>query len=64
MLRALGADRIRLLSNNPDTAAQLDLPGVTVAARVPTCVHLSESNARYLATKRDHTAHTLALALS
>jgi GTP cyclohydrolase II len=64
MLRALGADRIRLLSNNPDKAAQLDLLGVTVAERVPTGVQLSESNARYLATKRDHTAHTVALPLS
>lgn len=64
MLRALGADRIRLLRNNPDKAAQLDLLGGTLAERVPTGVHLSESNARCLATKRDHTAHTLALPLS
>ncbi len=61
MLRALGADRIRLLSNNPDKAAQLELLGVAVTERVPTGVHLSEANARYLTTKRDHTAHTLAL---
>lgn len=64
MLRALRADRIRLLSNNPDKAAQLDLLGVTVAERGPTGVHLSESDARQLATKRDHTPHTLALPLS
>jgi GTP cyclohydrolase II len=64
MPRALGADRIRSLSDNPDKAARLDLLGVTVAERVLTGVHLSESNARNLATKRDHTAHTLALPLS
>ena len=63
MLQALGADRIRLLSNNPDKAAQLEVLGVVVSERVPTGVHLSEANARYLATKRDHTAHTLDLAL-
>ena len=63
MLQALGADRVRLLSNNPDKAAQLELLGVAVSERVPTGVHLSEANARYLATKRDHTAHTLDLAL-
>jgi GTP cyclohydrolase II len=61
MLLAVGADRIRLLSNNPDKAAQLDLLGVEVTEQVPTGVHLSEANARYLTVKRDHTAHTIDL---
>lgn len=61
MLHAVGVGRIRLLSNNPDKAAQLDVHGVEVAERVPTGVHLSAANARYLVAKRDHTAHTLAL---
>src|SRR3954468_12737765 len=61
MLTALGATRIALLSNNPDKAAQLDLLGITVTDRVPTGVHLSAANARYLFSKRDHTAHTLDL---
>ncbi len=61
MLQALGADRIRLLSNNPDKADQLAAQGVRVAERVPTGVHLTAANARYLAVKRDHTAHTLDL---
>jgi GTP cyclohydrolase II len=61
MLHALGADRIQLLSNNPDKAAQLELLGVEVTERVPTGVHLSAANARYLTAKRDHTAHTLDL---
>jgi GTP cyclohydrolase II len=51
MLGALGLDRVALLSNNPDKAAQLDWLGVTVAERVPTAVHLNATNARYLATK-------------
>lgn len=51
MLGALGLDRVALLSNNPDKAAQLDRLGVTVAERVPTAVHLNATNARYLATK-------------
>jgi GTP cyclohydrolase II len=61
MLTAVGADRIRLLSNNPDKAAQLELLGVEVAEQVPTGVHLSPANERYLTVKRDHTAHTLDL---
>ncbi len=43
--------RIALLSNNPDKAAQLAALGVIVSERVPTGVHLSAANARYLATK-------------
>jgi len=61
MLLALGARRIRLLSNNPDKAAQLEAQGVEVAERIPTGVHLSPANLRYLATKATHTAHTLDL---
>jgi GTP cyclohydrolase II len=59
MLRALGATRVALLSNNPDKAGQLDGYGVTVTERVPTGVHLSAANARYLATKARHGGHTL-----
>ncbi|MEP6648462.1 MAG: GTP cyclohydrolase II [Lapillicoccus sp.] len=51
MLRALGLRSVRLLSNNPDKARQLELHGVAVAQHVPTQVHLSAANARYLATK-------------
>ena len=61
MLAAVGADRIRLLSNNPDKAAQLDVLGITVTEQVRTGVHLSEANARYLSAKREHTAHLLDL---
>lgn len=61
MLRAVGADRIRLLSNNPDKAAQLGALGIEVDEKVRTEVHLSAANARYLAAKRDHTAHTIDL---
>jgi GTP cyclohydrolase II len=61
MLTALHAPTIRLLSNNPDKAAQLTALGIGIAAQVPTGVHVSGANARYLATKRDHTGHTLDL---
>jgi GTP cyclohydrolase II len=64
MLTALGADRIALLSNNPDKAAQLGAAGIDVVDQVPTGVHLSGANARYLTAKRDHTAHTLDLPLA
>jgi GTP cyclohydrolase II len=59
MLHALGQKRVALLSNNPDKAAQLTRHGVTVIETVRTHVHLSPSNASYLATKAKRGAHTL-----
>jgi GTP cyclohydrolase II len=64
MLHALGVSRVALLSNNPDKARQLRRFGVTVTAQVPTGVHLSSANARYLATKAGSGAHTLDIPLS
>src|SRR5450759_941417 len=64
MLQALGLSRVALLSNNPDKAAQLGRLGVTVTERVPTGVHLSPANARYLATKALRGAHTLEVPLA
>jgi GTP cyclohydrolase II len=59
MLTALGESRVALLSNNPDKEDQLDRLGVTVARRVPTAVHLSPANGRYLAAKVLHGSHSL-----
>lgn len=59
MLRALGVSELALLSNNPDKAAQLERLGVTVVARVPTAMHLSEANAIYLSTKARNGHHGL-----
>ena len=61
MLGALGATSVRLLTNNPDKARQLRGLGIGITEQVPTRVHLSPANHRYLAAKRDHTAHTLVL---
>ncbi|MFF2243520.1 GTP cyclohydrolase II RibA [Arthrobacter sp. NPDC058130] len=61
MLAALGTGTVRLLSNNPDKAAQLRALGVNVSAQIATGVHASPANLRYLAAKRDHTAHTIVL---
>ena len=61
MLKALGVSRVALLSNNPEKARQFRRFGVTVDALVPTGVHLSAANARYLATKAQRGEHTLDL---
>ena len=51
MLLGLGVEELDLLSNNPDKAAQLEAAGIWVNRRVPTAVHLSSDNGRYLAAK-------------
>lgn len=61
MLGALGVDRVDLLSNNPDKAAQLSAAGVGVVHRTPTGVHLTAANARYLQAKVAATGHDLLL---
>ena len=61
MLEALGVRRVALLTNNPDKVEQLCALGVDVAARVPTGVHLTETNAAYLATKVRRQRHDLQL---
>jgi GTP cyclohydrolase II len=61
MLHALGAPAVRLLTNNPDKVRQLRRCAVTVLERVPTGVHLSAANARYLAAKALRGAHNLDL---
>jgi GTP cyclohydrolase II len=63
MLYALSVSRVALLSNNPDKARQLRRCGVTVAAQVPTGVHLSAANGHYLTTKAQRGDHTLDLPL-
>lgn len=59
MLRLLGQDRVRLLTNNPEKVAGLEGADVTVIERVPHHLPPNPHNERYLATKRDRTGHQL-----
>ncbi|MEQ0559750.1 GTP cyclohydrolase II [Amycolatopsis sp. NEAU-NG30] len=61
MLAALGIAEVDLLTNNPDKVRQLRERGIGVAATVPTGVHATPDNLRYLHAKVRHTSHTLAL---
>ncbi|MEV4515576.1 GTP cyclohydrolase II [Dactylosporangium sp. NPDC049525] len=64
MLSALGADRIALLSNNPDKTDQLSRLGVTVTECVPTGVYRSPANVGYLAAKAARAARDARFAVS
>lgn len=59
MLRLLGVNSIRLMTNNPEKVAALGEAGVTVIERVPHQLPANPHNARYLATKRDGAGHLL-----
>jgi GTP cyclohydrolase II len=63
MLQALGASRVALLSNNPDKARQLRSCGVTIVEQIPTGVHVSAANIRYLEAKARRGDHLLDLPL-
>ncbi|MDQ3423617.1 MAG: GTP cyclohydrolase II [Actinomycetota bacterium] len=62
MLLALGVDQLDLLTNNPDKATQLQAAGIRVHSRVPTGLHLSPVNGRYLAAKAWRGYHFLGIA--
>ena len=59
MLRALGLDDIRLLTNNPSKAAALRRHGVRVREEASLILPSNPHNADYLATKRDKMGHRL-----
>lgn len=59
ILKDLGIGRIRLLSNNPEKARQLEERGVTVDGLVPLVVGVGDFNEGYLDTKRDRMGHSL-----
>ena len=61
MLRALGVPRIRLLSNNPDKAAQLKRCGIEIVERISTGTFATDFNREYLSTKAYATGHSLQL---
>ena len=59
MLRLLGQDRVRLLTNNPRKVAGLESAGIAVAERLPLLSSPDPENVAYLATKRDRSGHLL-----
>lgn len=59
ILRDLGLDSVRLLSNNPEKRRQLEERGIAVTELVPLVVGVGENNEGYLDTKRDRMGHAL-----
>ncbi len=61
MLRAVGLERIRLLTNNPEKVRQLRAHGIEVVDVLATRVHSNPDNERYLRAKSALGGHTIAL---
>ncbi|KRC58965.1 MULTISPECIES: bifunctional 3,4-dihydroxy-2-butanone-4-phosphate synthase/GTP cyclohydrolase II [unclassified Nocardioides] len=59
ILKDLGVDEVRLLTNNPDKVSSLEDYGIKVAERVPLTPHPNGHNLAYLLTKRDRMGHQL-----
>ena len=57
MLRALGADAVRLLTNNPGKVAGLAAEGIAVVEREAHHLPVNPHNADYVETKRQRSGH-------
>lgn len=57
ILRALGIEQVRLLTNNPAKVAGLEAEGIAVAERVAHHMPTNPHNADYLATKQAKSGH-------
>ena len=57
MLRALGIDTVRLLTNNPAKVAGLEREGIAVVERIAHHMPVNPHNADYLATKASRSGH-------
>ncbi|MGJ8610939.1 MAG: GTP cyclohydrolase II [Octadecabacter sp.] len=59
LLKKLGFEQVRLLTNNPAKVAKLEACGLTVTERVPLKVGENQFNTAYLATKAAKSGHLL-----
>ena len=57
ILRHLGIDTLRLMTNNPHKVAALQDYGMTVVERIPVFVEPTDKNRNYLKTKQDKMGH-------
>jgi GTP cyclohydrolase II len=62
VLKLLGVSRVRLITNNPEKVAALELAGINVVERVSAEVEPQESFAEYVRTKQEKMGHIQDLA--
>lgn len=59
LLRRMGFDAVRLMTNNPRKVDMLGAEGIAVTERVPLVIDANHHNAAYLDVKRDKSGHLL-----
>jgi GTP cyclohydrolase II len=59
VLKLLGVEAVRLITNNPEKVAALEAAGIAVAERVSAEVEAQDSFERYLRTKQEKMGHIL-----
>ena len=59
ILKELGANKIRLLSNNPEKVRQIEKFGVRVVERLPCQPRIGKNSRAYLKTKKSKMGHLL-----
>ena len=59
ILRAVGASKIRLITNNPQKRAGLSGYELEIIENIPLEITPNEHNIRYLTTKRDKMGHEI-----
>lgn len=59
MLKALGVNKIKLITNNPKKIKELEDLGIEIEQVIATKVHLKKGNEHYLQAKREHGNHNL-----
>lgn len=57
ILKQMGVDSVRLITNNPEKVEALELAGVKVVERISAEVPSEPTNERYLQTKREKMGH-------
>jgi GTP cyclohydrolase II len=64
VLKLLGVDRVRLITNNPEKVAALETAGIAVVERVSAEVAPEETFERYLKTKQEKMGHIVDMLVS
>lgn len=59
MLKALGVNEVKLLTNNSDKVNQLGAYGITVKERIPIVGRINKHNLKYLRTKVERFGHSI-----